>query len=96
MRTGELTIDRERYLVTVEGVRVRLTSKEFSALIRLAEAGGRVVSYDTLALTLWERADPAARRRLAVTISRLRVKLGTAAQYVDTVRPIGYRLTLTQ
>lgn len=89
----QLLIDRERYQVTVNGRSVSLTYKEFATLLRLAEAGGRVVTYDTLAASLWKQTDASTRRRLSVTISRLRAKLGTETQFIDTVRPVGYRLS---
>lgn len=85
IRTGHLTIDRDRYLVTVDGRPIRLTYMEFHALLMIAEHSGRVVTYDCLAEALWGSAGPEARRRLAVIVSRVRSKLGEAADAIDTV-----------
>jgi len=90
---GRLTIDRERFLATVDGTPVDLTYREFSVLVLIVEQGGRVATYDSLAIALWDDASAATRRRLAVLISRVRSKLGAAACYVDTVQRVGYRLT---
>ncbi len=87
-----LTIDRDRYLVTVDGRPVRLTYMEFNALLAIAEQSGRVVTYDRLAEMLWGSTSPEARRRLAVIVSRVRSKLGEAADATDTVTRVGYRL----
>lgn len=92
IRAGQLVIDRERYLVTVDGDPVRLTFMEFNALWVIVAQGGRVVTYDALAEALWGNRVPHARRRLAVIISRIRSKLGEAADVIDTVTRVGYRL----
>jgi len=93
IRAGSLVIDRERYLVTVSGEPVPLTFMEFNALWAIVAQAGRVVTYDALAETLWGAPVPHARRRLAVIISRIRAKLGDAADVIDTVTRVGYRLT---
>lgn len=92
LTAGGLTIDRERYLVTVEGDPVKLTFLEFNALWLIVSQAGRVVTYDALAECLWGEAVPHARRRLAVIVSRIRSKLGSAAHIIDTVTRVGYRL----
>ncbi len=93
LRVGRLTVERERFLATVDGRPVDLTYLEFSVLALIVEQAGRVAPYDVLALALWEDASPSTRRRLAVLISRVRAKLGPAAQYIDTVQRVGYRVT---
>ena len=92
IRAGDLIIDRERYLVTVHGEPVRLTFMEFNALWAIVVQSGRVVTYDSLAEALWGKPVPPARRRLAVIVSRIRSKLGEAADVIDTVTRVGYRL----
>jgi len=92
IRAGDLVIDRERYLVTVQGDPVPLTYMEFNALWAIVAQSGRVVTYDALAEALWGTSVPHARRRLAVIISRIRAKLGAAADVIDTVTRVGYRL----
>ncbi len=94
IQSGALAIDRERYEVLVAGELVRLTYQEFNALWFIAAREGRVATYDELARELWGNVDERARRRLAVLMSRLRVKLGpTGAAHLDTVTRVGYRLT---
>ena len=90
---GDLVVDRERFRVTVADDPAPLTYMEFEALYVIAEAGGRVVAYDQLAEVLWGAAGDDHRARLAVLVSRIRSKLGPAAQYLQTVRQVGYRLS---
>ena len=93
IRSGEFTIDHERYEVTVAGTVVRLTYQEFNALWFIAEREGRVATYDQLSRELWGEIDGRARRRLAVLMSRLRAKLGSeGGTLLDTVTRVGYRL----
>jgi len=91
IRAGHLTIDRDRYLVTVNGRPIRLTYMEFNTLLVIAEQAWRVVTYDRLAEALWGSSGPEARRRLAVIVSRVRSKLGEASDAIDTVTRVGYR-----
>ncbi len=89
---GDLQVDRERYLVTFAGQIVRLTYMEYRLLVRIAEAQGRVVSYEDLALSCWGSVSTVDRRRLAVLISRIRAKMGAGSNYLSTVQRVGYRL----
>lgn len=94
IEVGVLTIDRERYEVTVAGSAVRLTFQEFNALWYIAAREGRVATYAELAQELWGDVDSRAGRRLAVLMSRLRSKLGAdGAGLLDTVTRVGYRLS---
>jgi len=89
---GDLQVDRERYLVTFAGQIVRLTYMEYRLLVRIAEAQGRVVAYEDLALSCWGSVSAVDRRRLAVLISRIRAKMGEGSTYLSTVQRVGYRL----
>ena len=53
VRFGGLEVDRGRCRVRVDGRAVRLTYMEFQMLLRIAEAGDRVVRYDDLARSIW-------------------------------------------
>ena len=92
LRAGTLTVDRERFLATVDGAPIDLTYLEFTVLVLIMEQSGRVATYDALAVALWSGASATTRRRLAVLISRVRSKLGTAGRYIETVQRVGYRL----
>lgn len=93
IRAGVLTIDGDRYEVTVDDRPVELTFQEFRALWYIASLEGRVATYDGLSRELWGEVDPRGGRRLAVLMSRLRSKLGEdGAGLVNTVTRVGYRL----
>lgn len=92
-RAGRLVVDRERSTAALAGEPLALTPLEFETLARIVAGAGRVITYEALALALWDDPPERARGRLAVVISRLRAKLGPEAGLIDTVRPRGYRLS---
>ncbi len=89
---GPVRIDRARHTVTEDGKAVHLTAKEFSLLVALADARGRVLSRDRLLEDIWGYSYIEGMRTIDVHIRRLREKLPTIAGRIAAVKPIGYRL----
>jgi DNA-binding response OmpR family regulator len=91
VRRGDLLVDRARHRVTRAGVPLTLTRKEFGVLECLADANGATVSAEQLLEHVWDaHADPFS-NTVAVTIGRLRRKLGDPP-LIQTVVGVGYRL----
>jgi phosphate regulon transcriptional regulator PhoB len=90
---GAITLDAARHHVTVAGVPVELTPKEFELLHALLESAGRVLSRDHLLSKVWgyARADEIESRTVDVHVRRLRAKLGDESRRIATVKSIGYR-----
>lgn len=95
IRHGDLTLDRDRFEVTVAGRPVAFTTIEFRLLAALLEAEGRVLTRDRLLdIVYGSEASDVLDRTIDVHIRRLRDKLGDdpdAPRYVATVRGVGYR-----
>ncbi len=89
---GPVHIDRARHTVTENGKTVHLTAKEFSLLVALADARGRVLSRDRLLEDIWGYSYIEGMRTIDVHIRRLREKLPGIAARIAAVKPIGYRL----
>ena len=91
---GALAIDPGTRTVTVEGVPLTLTHKEFELLSALADAQGRVLSREFLLDRVWgySRAGEIESRTVDVHVRRLRVKLGPEGHRILTVKSVGYRL----
>lgn len=94
IKIGQLEIDTDRYIASIEGQQVDLTTKEFELLVLFAKNKGRVLSRDQIMEGLsgmdWEAFD----RSIDVSISRLRKKLKNAdndATYIKTVWGAGYK-----
>ncbi|WP_396225045.1 response regulator [Gemmatimonas sp.] len=89
---GPLHIDRAAMTVNVSGEAVDLTPTEFKLLLTLAERRGRVQGRGHLLETVWEAAPDIQTRTVDMHVQRLRTKLGTAGDLIETVRGFGYRL----
>jgi two-component system OmpR family response regulator len=95
VRIGRLTIDLNGHQLQVDNRPVELTRREWLVLESLAHNLGRIVTKERLmqALAGWEQdLTPNA---VETHISRLRGKLGSAAQ-IRSVRGLGYRLDEVQ
>jgi DNA-binding response OmpR family regulator len=91
LRRGELTLDRPRRRASRNGQLVPLTRKELGVLEVLMSADGAVISAEQLLERVWdEYADPFT-NAVAVTVMRLRRKLGQPT-LIETVIGGGYRL----
>jgi len=91
MRIGELFIDIPRHQVTVKNKRIDLTATEFKLITVLAQRRGRVQSREQLLQDVWEYNTLVDTRTVDTHMRRLREKLGAAAEYLETVRGVGYR-----
>jgi len=92
---GNLRIERDKRIVTLNDKPISLTAVEFDLLLALARAPGRVKSREQLLLEVADRDFEAFDRSIDVHISSIRRKLGDDARsprWVQTVRSVGYRL----
>jgi DNA-binding response OmpR family regulator len=88
---GDFVLDRASRRVTRGGREVALTPKELGVLEVLMVADGAVISAEELLERVWdENADPFT-RTVAVTLGRLRRKLGEPDP-IETLAGAGYRM----
>ena len=95
LHVGELRIDPAAREVTLAGVILDLSPKEFDLLRVLAERAGEVVSKRALMAEVWREPYGGAERTVDVHLSWLRNKLGETAQdprYLRTVHGVGVKL----
>jgi two-component system alkaline phosphatase synthesis response regulator PhoP len=89
---GQVIIDSGSYSVTVNGVLVPFTKKEFEILFYLAQRPGRVVSRETLLNELWDENVVVIDRTIDVHIRKIREKLGNdEMRHIETLKGVGYR-----
>ena len=89
---GNLLVDRIAHVARVDGEELALTATEFKLLVTLAERPGRVHTRPQLLQTVWGAQPDIQTRTVDMHVQRLRGKLGTAADLIETVRGFGYRL----
>ena len=89
---GLLFVSPDRHEVKVGGKDVTLTNKEFELLCLLLRNKGIVLTRATLMDRVWGFESERENRTLDVHIRTLRVKLGEAGSYNESVRGIGYKI----
>jgi len=90
LTVGELTLDRDRCLLIKGGEQIDLTKAEFKVLELFMEQPGRVFTKEQIYERAWYSEGGVDDNTIRVIISRLRDKTG--AEYIKTIRGLGYRL----
>jgi len=88
-----LTIDFVDFRVSCKGEKIKFTNKEFTLLSVLAKSADRVLSRQQLLDSVWGHQYYGDTRTLDVHIRRLRQKLGSCGDCIETVVGVGYRFT---
>jgi two-component system phosphate regulon response regulator PhoB len=91
LERDSLRLDAERHRCSVEGRELELTPKEFDLLGALMRRPGRVLSREQLLEEVWGSEISVTLRTIDTHVKRLREKLGSAGELIDTVRGVGYR-----
>jgi DNA-binding response OmpR family regulator len=94
LRYGDLLVNTLSREVTVAGMRVDLSAKEYSLLATLAAEPERVFTKAELMQLVWDFRSPGRTRTLDSHASRLRQKLGAHSDdaWIANVWGVGYRL----
>jgi two-component system phosphate regulon response regulator PhoB len=88
---GVVRIDLEAHRAYVAGEEVRLTALEFRLLALFVQRRGRVQTRETLLSDVWGIEADVTTRTVDTHVKRLREKLGSAGDYIETIRGVGYR-----
>ena len=92
---GPIAVDSGQHTVSVSGVEVALTAKEFLLLEYLLQHRGRVLSRDLLLTDVWGYRYTGGTRTVDVHVRRLREKLPLLTKALVTVKQFGYKLLET-
>ena len=96
LQAGPFRIDVNALRATIGGEELALTPTEFRLLQVLVERRGRTLSRRQLLEQAWDvEAEVSGRlhtRTVDMHVKRLRSKLGSAGDWLETVRGFGYRL----
>jgi DNA-binding response OmpR family regulator len=95
LRAGPIDINLDLHQVTVSGVDIALTRKEYDILVALVRRDGTVATREQLLAEVWHTTWPGNSHTVEVHVAALRTKLGDPG-LVRTVRGIGYRLDVTR
>jgi DNA-binding response OmpR family regulator len=90
-RGQHLVADFEAVSISVDGLAINLTRREFELLRYLVQNRNRVLSRDRLLERVWGYDRVIETRSVDVHVGRLRSKLGAAGRQIETVVGLGYR-----
>ena len=89
---GEIKIDKESYLISLNKEDVSLPRKEFELLYLMASKPGKVFSRDEIMAKVWGTQVIVGDRTIDVHIRKLREKIGD--KYIKTIKGVGYKFKL--
>jgi two-component system alkaline phosphatase synthesis response regulator PhoP len=87
-----LVIDIPRHEASWDGMALELSATEFDLLTLFARSPGRVFSREQIISAIKGQDYPVTERSVDVQVVGLRRKLGNAADIIQTVRGVGYRM----
>ncbi|MDW8344074.1 MAG: response regulator [Verrucomicrobiae bacterium] len=93
LKAGDLVVNIAKHEVSYKGRPIELTATEFRLLTTMMERRGRVQTRDRLLTDVWGYEGDVDTRTVDTHVRRLREKLGKAADYIETVRGVGYRFS---
>lgn len=88
---GPLTIDRQKFQVSLNGEEKIFARKEFELLLFLAKNPGTVFSREAILASVWGSDVFVVDRTVDVHVRKIREKLGNAADMIETIKGVGYR-----
>ena len=91
---GGLDLNKESYEVSLDGKNVELTYSEFRMLELLISNQGRVLSRNQITSFIQGENVVVAGRTIDTHISSLRKKLGSYGNKIETIRGVGYRISI--
>lgn len=86
-----IIIDEVKHSVTADGEELELSPKEYELLVYLAENEGIALSRDKILNAVWDFNYYGDVRTVDTHIKKLRLKLGSKGELIQTVRGLGYR-----
>lgn len=92
LKYKSIMLDENRHTVLVDDAEIELTYKEYEILKQLIRNKDIVLSRDRLMEIVWGYNFEQGNRTVDVHIQSLRKKLGTAGEYIRTIRNVGYKV----
>ncbi len=92
IKIDKLEINVPNYTAAIGSKDLALTKREFETLAYLARNKGRVITRETLLNVVWGEDVRVVDRTVDVHISKIREKLGSLGEHIETVKGVGYRM----
>ncbi|MBI5214606.1 MAG: response regulator transcription factor [Ignavibacteriae bacterium] len=96
LQLGVIEINTSQHIIRIKGKEHFFPKKEFDLLLFLAKREGEVVNRDTLLTNIWGSEVIVGDRTIDVHIRKIREKLGKYADYIETIKGVGYKLRVVE
>ena len=94
LQVGDISINREKYIVTNKSKPISLARKEFELLALLASKPGKVFLRNEILSKVWGNETVVGDRTIDVHILKIRQKL--ASDCITTIKGLGYKFEYSQ
>ena len=91
LEIGIFRIDIPAHRVWIDSEEIILTALEFKLLVTLIERKGHVQTREMLLQDVWNMDPNVNTRTVDKHVQRLRQKIAAGADYIETIRGVGYR-----
>lgn len=89
---GPITVDLDMHVARVEGKPIELTRREFELLAYFIKNPRRVLGREKILQQVWGLEYLGESRTIDAHVRRVRAKLGEAANLIETIVGVGYRM----
>jgi len=89
---GPIEILTAEHIVRINKKEIFFPKKEFDVLLYLARHAGKVVNREALLNAVWGTDVQVVDRTIDVHVRKIREKLGKFAEYLETIKGVGYRM----
>lgn len=96
IEAGGIRIDKAAHLVSVDGVRIELSYKEFELLSYFAENQGIALSREKILNHVWNYDYFGDARTIDTHVKKLRSKIGDKGDYIKTIWGMGYKFEVSE
>lgn len=93
---GGITVDRGARIVTVDGVRLDLSYKEFELLAYFMDNAGIALSREKILNHVWDYDYFGDARTIDTHVKKLRAKIGEKGEYIKTIWGMGYKFEVPE
>ena len=91
LTAGAITIDKTAHIASVDGASMELSFKEFELLTYFIENQGIALSREKILNSVWNYDYFGDARTIDTHVKKLRSKMGSHADYIQTVWGLGYK-----
>lgn len=91
LKLGPIEIDKDKFEVKINGDSIFFPKKEFEILSYIAMQPGRVLTRDAILRDIWGDDIYITERTIDVHVRKIREKMGSFSDLIETIKGVGYR-----